>query len=446
MAKWTKSVAQLRKDLDLMLWSGSYWSTVPYQPKQPQKKRKKGKRKMEKAIERFYLSDWTNHIKVGQLVRAQYDKSAVAVGIVNCVHPESGDFYLKNAVNELTSIAPLIGVQCPSHHQAFSWHLVSGAAGWFEIIEDKTAVAKPKISYQPGQKVSEFVSKLIETEKDENRLKWLRTFNRCILPEQVKEVIEEALTCVLLRNKFDEWGINDHFEKGVTNSILIYGPPGTGKTMISESIAAVLGMNLLKLTVAALQSQIPGQMERNITTNFENAKRQNAVIMFDECDSLLYNRDAVGAIMAAEINHLLTEIERFEGVCILTTNRLGRLDPALQRRIVAKIELGFPEKLERLSIWKALMPEKMPVEEVDYEWLSRQELTGGEIKNSIMLAARKAIAKNCDKVTMDHLRHGIKTVLDAANDFVLTAPRSVPISSLKTYQPQMEGGKQLCRS
>ena len=43
--------------------------------------------------------------------------------------------------------------------------------------------------------------------------------------------------------------------------------------------------------------------------------------------------------MGSEINALLTELENFDGVCILTTNRLQKLDPALQRRIIAKVYL-----------------------------------------------------------------------------------------------------------
>jgi len=286
---------------------------------------------------------------------------------------------------------------------------------------------KKTSQFIPGMSITEFVEKEIERETEVERLKWLHTFKNCVLPKEVKETIEEAMAIVLMSNKFDEWGINDFFEKGLTNSILIYGPPGTGKTMIAESFAAVLNKNLLKITSAVIQSQIPGQAERNIQENFKKAKENNAVLMFDECDSLLYNRNAVGMIMAAEINCLLTEIERFNGIVILTTNRLSRLDPALQRRIIAKVELGLPQEKERLQIWKNLIPPKMPIaEDIDFPLLSKVEISGGEIKNVILMAARKAIAQNSNIVKMSHFKFAIYSVYKAKKDFEEVQSKIVP--------------------
>ena len=297
-------------------------------------------------------------------------------------------------------------------------------------LEVKPIEKKPEklsVKYKPGQSITEYVEEVIRKTKDEARKKWLMTFQRCVLPDEVRSMIEEALTTVLCANKFKDWGIEETFEKGLTNSILLYGPPGTGKTMIAESFAAVLEKNLLKVSSADIQSQIPGQAERNITKNFEKAKENNAVLMFDECDSLLYNRDAVGMIMASEINHLLTSIENFDGVVILTTNRLGRLDPALQRRIIAKIELPLPNRNARNQIWQNLMPPKMPLsKDIDFKWLSSWKLSGGEIKNIILLAARKAIALNAKEVSMDFFQKATESVVKAKEDFERNTPRAIP--------------------
>ena len=198
-----------------------------------------------------------------------------------------------------------------------------------------------ELKYKPGEKINDFINRIKGREHDTNRIKWLKIFQKCVLPENVRNTIEEALTVVLNSKKVKDWGIEESFEKGITNSILLYGPPGTGKTMIAESMAAVLGKNLMKLTTGDIQSQIPGQAERNIEKVFEQAKEENCMLLLDECDSLLYNRDAVGMIMASEINALLTQIENFDGVVLLTTNRLGKLDPALQRRIVAKFSCHY---------------------------------------------------------------------------------------------------------
>ncbi len=49
---------------------------------------------------------------------------------------------------------------------------------------------------------------------------------------------------------------------------------------------------------------------------------------------MFYDRDmAQRSWEAREVNVLLSELERFEGVCILATNRKVSLDKALARRI-----------------------------------------------------------------------------------------------------------------
>lgn len=282
-----------------------------------------------------------------------------------------------------------------------------------------------EIKYQPGSSVTEYVKKLIGIETDGERRKWLQTFDNCILPKDVRDAIDEALTVILQSHMFDDWGINEHFEKGLTNSILLYGPPGTGKTMVAESIAAVLDKNIMVIGSGELQSNIPGQTEKNIQKAFQQATKENAVLMFDECDSILADRNHVGTILAAEINCLLQEIERFEGVCVLTTNRLHSLDPALQRRIIAKVELGQPSMEAREQIWKKLLPPKMPIEELDYKELAAAELTGGEIKNAILLSARKAIARNETMVSRKTFQEAIAGVVKAKTDYARTRPRAV---------------------
>ena len=302
-----------------------------------------------------------------------------------------------------------------------------------ELAEKKQIKKQNKlIQYKPGTKIGDYVKNLISKEKDKERLRWLKTFDNCVLPQSVRDTIDEALTVVLRKDLFEKWGLNEHFEKGITNSILIYGPPGTGKTMVSESIAAVLGKNLMVISSASIQSNIPGQSERNMTDSFKKATKEEAVILFDECDSLFYNRDSVGAILSAEINHFLTEIERFDGVVLLTTNRLHKLDGALQRRVIAKIELGLPDAKTREEIWKKLIPDKMPVGKLDFKKLAKAPLAGGDIKNVVILAARKGIARNLKIVSMKEFEIACESVVMAKRNFESVQPQRVSAPEMVT--------------
>lgn len=207
---------------------------------------------------------------------------------------------------------------------------------------------------------------------------------------------------------FIDWGFGTSFEKGKGVIMLFYGIPGTGKTMLAEKIAKYLHKDHMMLGNAELQSQVPGQMERNIKEAFEKAKKSKLVIIFDECDTLLTNRGKVGAILAGEINCLLSEIERFDGVCIMTTNRNNQLDPALERRIALKLEFKAPDKKMRHEIWKALIPEKCPTDkDVCLETLSKFSIQGGHIKNCIFTAARKAVFAGRKKVRMKDFEHAV---------------------------------------
>ena len=332
-------------------------------------------------------------------------------------------------------IATIINLERTSDSSGNRYYidLDNGNNTWsISMFKDETISKNKKeiISYKPGMSITEFVKKLMNVEKDETRKKWLRTFDNCVLPEEVKRTIDEALVVVLRADIFEKWGINEHFEKGLTNSILIYGPSGTGKTMVSESIASILGKNLMKITNADIQSNVPGMTEKNITESFKKAAKEDAVIMLDECDSLLYNRNSVGAILSAEINHLLGEIERFSGVIIMTTNRLYKLDEAMQRRIIAKVELPNPNFESRVNIWEKLIPNKMPVKNLDFKRLAKAELSGGEIKNAILLASRKAISQNKDFVDMEDFEEAVIGVLKSKQDYNDVKPHYHEIKGL----------------
>lgn len=223
--------------------------------------------------------------------------------------------------------------------------------------------------------------------------------------DQILEALEQINQGSLI---FDKWGFGDVMEKGKGVSMLFWGPPGTGKTLAAQAIADHLKKKLKVVGTADVESSAPGESERNIRKIFAEAKKGNYVLLFDECDSLIYNRAQVGAILGAQINELLSQIERFEGVTLFTTNRLGILDEAMNRRLALKLEFGMPTFEQRVLIWKRMFPEKAPLEK-DVNWLklAKVEIAGGYIKNTVLRAARMAaIQKLPDSkktITMDHL-------------------------------------------
>lgn len=192
----------------------------------------------------------------------------------------------------------------------------------------------------------------------------------------------------------------------LANGVVVHN---TGKTWGANCIAKSLGKKLSVISAAEIQSSEPGGANRAIQAAFRDAKKK--VLLLDECDSLITSRSQVGMIIGSEINTLLTEIEKFEGVCILTTNRIETLDEALERRIALIVEFPNPNFEARVGIWKRLLPAKMPLgKDVKVNVLAEFSLTGGQIKNVILQAARMAVANNQSKVGLEHFDAAISRV------------------------------------
>lgn len=208
---------------------------------------------------------------------------------------------------------------------------------------------------------------------------------------------------------FEEWGLGDVIEYGRGMILMFYGGPGTGKTWGAVLIAKSLGTELITVSAGDIQSSEPGGANRAISEAFDQAKKTGKVLFLDECDSLITVRSEVGMILSSEINTLLTEIEKFDGVCILATNRIGMMDEALERRIALMVEFPEPDFESRKKIWEKMLPEKMPRHKsITAEKLAEHKLTGGQIKNVLIQAARLALAEEAKEVGVDHFDHAIK--------------------------------------
>ncbi len=230
------------------------------------------------------------------------------------------------------------------------------------------------------------------------------------------KLAKEEIVAVLEQHKngkkiFEEWGLGETIEYGKGMTFLFYGPPGTGKTWGAHCIAKVVGQEMISIGGAEIHSSEPGAANRNIKEAFATAKTEGKILFIDECDSLITNRGDVGMIIGGEINTLLTEIEKAEGIVILATNQVERLDEALERRIGLIIEFPEPNHAQRVAIFDKLIPKKMPLEkEVTPLSLADHKLTGGQIKNVILQAARLAISGKADKVGLKHFVSAITRV------------------------------------
>jgi ATP-dependent 26S proteasome regulatory subunit len=67
----------------------------------------------------------------------------------------------------------------------------------------------------------------------------------------------------------------------------------------------------------------------------------------------------------------------------------------MERRIAYKMEFPFPDGASRALIWRRLIPPEAPLgADVDFNVLGQKyELSGGHIKNAVLRAACRAMAR-----------------------------------------------------
>lgn len=235
------------------------------------------------------------------------------------------------------------------------------------------------------------------------------TLDDLVLPDREMGMVKEVLTAC--RNRIfvmSKWGFGKRLVTGKGICMLFKGEPGTGKTLCAEILASEMGMQLYQVSIPKIVSKYVGETEKNLAKIFASARANHCMLLFDEADSLFAKRvnveNSIDRFSNMETNLLLQEIERFEGICILTTNLDKNLDDAFSRRILFKIEFPKPEAKHRAVIWRKLIPKDCPTDkDIDFEVLGDSfELAGGNIKNAVVRAAYRAAARG-DRITWDDI-------------------------------------------
>jgi SpoVK/Ycf46/Vps4 family AAA+-type ATPase len=242
-----------------------------------------------------------------------------------------------------------------------------------------------------------------------------RSLSEVILPPSTTRALEQALSQVRSHGLiFERWGLGERHATGLGLAFNFAGPPGTGKTICAEAIAHALGKKLLVVRYAEVESMWAGETPKNVAAVFRAAAEEDAVLFFDEADSIA-SRRSVGATQAYQresntvVNVLLRELEAFNGVVIFATNLAVNFDPAFERRIRAHVRFEAPGTVEREKIWHVqIHPVKTPLaSDVDFAALAEgYAVTGGDIKNAVIkAAAAAAIEPGPESSKRIHQRH-----------------------------------------
>jgi adenylate kinase family enzyme len=124
-------------------------------------------------------------------------------------------------------------------------------------------------------------------------------------------------------------------------SMLLYGPPGTGKSTIAKNIAGALGRRLITITVSDFLAEGGEQLEARAKNIFTVLTAQsNCVVLFDEIDHFLLDRDSdryseqdtVFQFMTPGMLTKLNDLRHAnDAIFIIATNYEDRIDAAIKR-------------------------------------------------------------------------------------------------------------------
>ncbi len=139
-------------------------------------------------------------------------------------------------------------------------------------------------------------------------------------------------------------------------NLLFTGPPGTGKTALARHLAAGLERDIHCRRYSDLQSKWVGEGERNVRDAFEEAQRAGAVLLVDEVDSMLTDRDLARRTWEITfVNEFLAQMDTFRGILICTTNRMKELDAAAIRRFTLTVRFDYLTAEGNLIFYRKLL-------------------------------------------------------------------------------------------
>lgn len=225
---------------------------------------------------------------------------------------------------------------------------------------------------------------------------------------------------------YDEWRLSQLEPSGRRVVVNLYGMPGTGKTMCADATASHFSKRVLEVSYAEIESKYVGDTPKNIAAAFRCAAEAEAVLFFDEADSIL-GRRMTNVTQAADhgVNVsravMLKELDAFVGVVVFATNLAKNFDGAFVRRILTHIAFPAPDEPARNRLWKKLVPAQMPGRvTLDFAALAATSAgpTGGKIKNAIILAASSAVTRNGSEkqVRMSDIEAAIAHVKQSKRD------------------------------
>ena len=212
----------------------------------------------------------------------------------------------------------------------------------------------------------------------------------------IKDVVFNDGVALQIEQFLKEYRFRDileQYELPVNNKMLLYGKTGCGKTMTARAIAKELDRKMIVVNLASIVSSKLGETAKNVATLFKEVSYHDAVLFFDEFDTLGQVRDndsSDSSEMKRVVNAILQLVDNFpsNSVLIAATNQVKMIDEALIRRFQLRLEFTSPAQ-EVLDDYYNKLLLKYPVE---FQAIERiYNISFAEAKNEVFTQVKNNI-------------------------------------------------------
>ncbi|KAI4616840.1 hypothetical protein J4E83_006421 [Alternaria metachromatica] len=238
--------------------------------------------------------------------------------------------------------------------------------------------------------------------------------NRLVLQEDKKELVKALVTVHIEKSREIKTDFMDGKGEGLI--ILLHGGPGTGKTLTAESIAELVHRPLYRVTCGDIGTDAES-VEKYLESALFIGNTWDCVVLLDEADVFLEERTKMDLQRNALVSVFLRVLEYYDGILILTTNRIGTFDEAFKSRI--QLALHYPplNRDGRWEVWRNFVKslseagENINTEEITnkLDILARHKLNGRQIRNTINTARQLALYKK-DSLRYAHVDQAVRVV------------------------------------
>lgn len=271
--------------------------------------------------------------------------------------------------------------------------------------------------------------------KDKTGKSWENDWEK--IKEKYEPIKEDNSLLVRIYDEIQKYYLEPRLNKdkkineNMHYSMILYGPPGTGKTSLAKCIANILEYDFIVITPSDFIAGGTAKVEAKAKAIFEALnKQERVVILFDEIDRLILDRDASAYGQQSDIFQFMTPSmlvkfkelrERESSIFIIATNYFERIDNAIKRK--GRVDDTF-----------LVLP---PDYKFRYEYL-KEHLTNKDIDKPLI----QEIAKRTALYTIDELNQ----LVDKLSQLVINSKINIeninihkPLISFKSYEERIKG-------